>query len=358
MKVRPVKPHFFKPIQPGFKHALKIPVGFLKYLKGYKKEHAILRKDGKKWLVKVNGYQLEEGWGKFAEEHDLQLGDMLVFRHEGNMEFEVTIFDSSHCDREYAEYMLDEEEANNVEFKDKPSAEADTHNPFGQSHFLCTVRPYCLKGYLCIPTRFAAENGLTNKNCGLIIRDERQRSWNLRLYTSCSRVYIGGIWGEFRVANDLKVGDRIMFEIVTNGEKPIWKFHDISIKPSDMIPLNAQVSTPTSGDNDLPYFISTIKPYSIKKSVLYFPLDFAKSNGLINRKCEMILKDEAQRSWSVWLGRDAHHFGIIRGWTKFRAANCLQVGDVYKFELITNAKIPIAYFRCKYSAEVAKREDH
>ncbi|XP_019254326.1 PREDICTED: B3 domain-containing protein REM2-like isoform X2 [Nicotiana attenuata] len=85
------------------------------------------------------------------------------------------------------EYLLDEEEANNVEFK--------------------------------------AENGLTNKNCGLIIRDETQRSWNLRLYTSCSRVYIGGRWGEFRVANDLEVGDRIMFEIVTNGEKPIWKFH-------------------------------------------------------------------------------------------------------------------------------------
>ncbi|XP_019254323.1 PREDICTED: putative B3 domain-containing protein REM4 isoform X1 [Nicotiana attenuata] len=118
------------------------------------------------------------------------------------------------------EYLLDEEEANNVEFK-----EAATHNPFGQSHFSCIVRASWLKGYLCIPTRFAAENGLTNKNCGLIIRDETQRSWNLRLYTSCSRVYIGGRWGEFRVANDLEVGDRIMFEIVTNGEKPIWKFH-------------------------------------------------------------------------------------------------------------------------------------
>ncbi|XP_009767536.1 B3 domain-containing protein REM10 [Nicotiana tabacum] len=357
MKVTPVKPHFFKPIQPGFKQGLKIPVGFLKYLKGYKNEYAILRKDGKKWLVKVKGRRLQEGWGKFVEEQGLELGNMLVFRHEGNMEFEVTIFDSSHCDREYAEY-LDEEEANNVEFKDKPNAEAATHNACDQSHFSCIVRAYCLKGYLCIPTRFAAENGLTNKNCGLIIRDERQRSWNLRLYTSCSRVYIGGSWGDFRVANDLKVGDHIMFEIVTNGEKPIWKFHDIRTKPSDMIPLNAQVSTPASGDDDLPYFISTIKPYSIKKSVLYLPVDFAISNGLINRKCEMILKDEANRSWSVWLGRDAHHFGIISGWTKFRAANGLQVGDVYKFELITNAKLPIAYFRRKYSGEDAEREVH
>lgn len=42
------------------------------------------------------------------EENDLQLGDLLVFRHEGNMEFEVSIFDSSHCDREYAEYVQEE----------------------------------------------------------------------------------------------------------------------------------------------------------------------------------------------------------------------------------------------------------
>ncbi|XP_016501009.1 B3 domain-containing protein REM5-like [Nicotiana tabacum] len=110
MKVPPVKPHFFKPIQPGFKHALNIPLGFLKYLTGHEHEHAVLKRAGKKWLVKVNGHRLEEGWEKFAEEHDLQLGDMLVFRHEGNMEFKVVIFDSGHCKREYAENLQEEEE--------------------------------------------------------------------------------------------------------------------------------------------------------------------------------------------------------------------------------------------------------
>ena len=40
---------------------------------------------------------------------------MLVFRHEGDMEFEVSIFDSSHCDREYAEYLQQGAGFNNVE---------------------------------------------------------------------------------------------------------------------------------------------------------------------------------------------------------------------------------------------------
>lgn len=94
----------------------KIPDGFLKYLEGCEeKGRALLKKGGKKWVVKLNGQKLEEGWGQFAEEHDLKLGDMLIFRHEGDLEFDVTVFNLNHCDREYAEYEEEEEEVRTVE---------------------------------------------------------------------------------------------------------------------------------------------------------------------------------------------------------------------------------------------------
>ncbi|PHT64083.1 hypothetical protein T459_32066 [Capsicum annuum] len=84
----------------------KVPIGFLKYLKGHDHvEHVVLKRAGKKWLVKLNGRRFKDGWEKFAEEHDLQLGDMLIFRHEGDMDFDVSIFDSTRCDTEYAEYL-------------------------------------------------------------------------------------------------------------------------------------------------------------------------------------------------------------------------------------------------------------
>ncbi|KAJ8561124.1 hypothetical protein K7X08_027314 [Anisodus acutangulus] len=76
-----------------------------------------------------------------------------------------------------------------------------------------------------LPKQFAMANGLINKKCGVIIGDERQRPWNLRLATHDCRVHVVGGWGKFRVANDLKEGDHLMFEVVANGEKPIWKFH-------------------------------------------------------------------------------------------------------------------------------------
>uniref|UniRef100_M1CHN8 DNA binding protein n=1 Tax=Solanum tuberosum TaxID=4113 RepID=M1CHN8_SOLTU len=242
MKIPPKKPHFFKPIQPGFKNGLKIPIGFLKYLKGNDNvEHAILKRGGYKWPMKVNGHRFEAGWVEFVEQQGLKLGDILMFRHEGNMEFEVSIFDSTHCDRDYVEYM---------------------------------------------------EEG-------------------------------GGGGG----------GDH------TSEEK--FKFKDIMKKPSNMSLLNAQVVTSTSGDDHHPSFSSTVKPYCFTRAFL--------SNGLMNRKCEMVLKDEAQRCWSVWIGRAGRHFGILRGWTKFRAENGLRVGDAYKFELIKNGEMPIAQFHCKCS---------
>ncbi|KAK4374088.1 hypothetical protein RND71_004765 [Anisodus tanguticus] len=330
------------------------------------------------WNLKINNSNntrarayIGGGWRKFITENCLKEGDHIIFKVVTNGETPIWKFQVL-TNGETPMKKFQEKPSPSIKLSNKTSSheEAATNKPCVQSHFECTIRQYCLsRGLLCLPKQFASTNGLINKMCDLIIRDERQRSWNLKLRYWEPGVYIKDGWRKFIADNCLKKGDRIMFEVVTNGETPIWKFQvvseaetplqkyqDIIKKPSNMSPLNAQVSTSTSGDDDHPYFISTIKPYCISRTEFSLPLDFAKSNGLINRKCEMILKDEAQRCWSVWLGRIGNGVGIIRGWTKFRAENGLQVGDAYKFELIKNGEIPIAHFHCKYSAKVAKRE--
>ncbi|XP_015168730.1 B3 domain-containing protein REM14-like isoform X2 [Solanum tuberosum] len=368
MKVTSVKPHFFKPLLPGFKNSLfyvvlqKIPDGFLKYLEGCEeKGHAILKKGGKKWVVKLNGQKLDEGWGQFTEEHDLKLGDMLIFRHEGDLEFGVSVFNLSHCDREYAEYLQEEEEeeeevvrtiektSKNVEFK------GATHTPFGQSQFICTVKPYCLRnGYLRVPCKFAKANGLTNKECGLIIRDERQRSWNLRIYTSCSQVYIGGRWSEFRAANDIKKGDQIMFEVVTNGEQPIWNFHEYA-KNLQQEETEAHTFEETckkfESEEAAPHdpsgqsqFVCTVKQYFLTNGYLRIPSKFAKENGLTNKNCGLIIRDERQRSWNLRIYTSCSLVCVGGRWGQFCAANDIKAGDQIMFEVVTNGKQPIWKF--------------
>ncbi|XP_060179530.1 B3 domain-containing protein REM17-like isoform X2 [Lycium barbarum] len=390
MKIRPKKPHFFKPIVPGFKNGLTIPIGFLKYLKGNRNEYAMLRRASKKWHVKVNGRRLEEGWEEFVKDHDIQLGDILVFRHEGDMEFVVTVFDLTYCEREYEQRVHEREEekthiieesSKEFEFKEKPkpyiktsgkgfpSVEAaykDMH--LSHSHFICTIIPYCLSKYcLCIPKQFAQENRLNDRKCMIIMRDE-ERSLTFSLYTNGKNTYIGSGWREFCITNCLKEGDRLMVEIVSNGETPIFRVHDLRGSPSlqpevkkknldaermsdkdlrlktlDVTTSKSQVAASTSADAN-PHFLSTIKPYTNRYPYLYLPMDFVKSSGLMN-KSEMILVDEKQISWSMWLGRTESHFGIKRGWRQFSKANGVQVGDTYKFELTNNGTIPIVHFR-------------
>ncbi|XP_057958178.1 B3 domain-containing protein REM5-like isoform X2 [Malania oleifera] len=66
-------------------------------------KQAVLRSSStrKHWPVKMNGRRLEDGWPEFARDHDLHVGDFLVFRHEGNFLFHITVFDPTACERKY-----------------------------------------------------------------------------------------------------------------------------------------------------------------------------------------------------------------------------------------------------------------
>nr|POE98531.1 b3 domain-containing protein [Quercus suber] len=61
--------------------------------------------NGTKWkvkLIKHNGEVcFQNGWCKFASCHALTLGNLLVFRYEGNLEFSVLIFDATATEINY-----------------------------------------------------------------------------------------------------------------------------------------------------------------------------------------------------------------------------------------------------------------
>ena len=83
-----------------------IPVAFFtRHVQG-SNDHiktAKLRTDAsaKTWLVKINGLKLTDGWEDFAVAHDLRIGDIIIFRYEGEMVFHVTAFGPSCCDIQY-----------------------------------------------------------------------------------------------------------------------------------------------------------------------------------------------------------------------------------------------------------------
>ncbi|KAM3379346.1 putative B3 domain-containing protein REM15 [Capsicum galapagoense] len=413
MKIPPKKPHFFKPILPGFKEKLKIPKGFLKYLKGHSHiERAVLKRTGKKWLVKLNGRRLEDGWEKFAGELSLRLGDLVIFRHEGDMEFEVSIFDSSECEREDGaeeNNRTPEETSNKFEFKEC-YRETKAQNHVTVQGFLRFRSGYWMSmSMIHVPKLFARESELSRRKCGIMIRNE-ERSWPFRLFYRGRRTFIGGEWRKFCAANLLKEGERILFEIFSNGEKPFlcncfildncvikiqycsilsqlkmissflliltflivcvnFKLDlrgDASLRPegkkiyldteivSTQGKLNASIKSSIKAASHAKAaahksyghsnFVCTIKPYSLTYGFLCVPKQFACANGLINKKCCLIVNDETQTSWNLRIRSCNTQVYMGEGCRKFIAENCLKEGHHIMFVVVTDGETPIWKF--------------
>ncbi|CAA7034409.1 unnamed protein product [Microthlaspi erraticum] len=106
-------PQFFQPLLPGFHSHLSIPIEFFsKHIKGTTNEgYAVvkLRSDASDitWEVKLDGRRLTQGWQNFATSHDLRVGDVVVFRHDGDSLFHVTCLGPSCCEIQYQDVADD-----------------------------------------------------------------------------------------------------------------------------------------------------------------------------------------------------------------------------------------------------------
>lgn len=49
-----------------------------------------------------DGFSFEDGWKDFVVDHSLIMGDLLIFRYNGSLRFEVLVFDSSACEKRKA----------------------------------------------------------------------------------------------------------------------------------------------------------------------------------------------------------------------------------------------------------------
>lgn len=152
----PSNPHFFQPLLPGFDtHLVRttlsvfssvyvplldsvlvhfafcglqtIPVAFFsKYIERKNKQRtAKLRSDAsdRTWEVKIEGMRLTGGWKDFTTAHDLRIGDVIIFKHEGDMVFNVTPLGPSCCEIQYTQSLIIKEEADSTDDDDEDDSE-------------------------------------------------------------------------------------------------------------------------------------------------------------------------------------------------------------------------------------------
>lgn len=85
----------------------KLPDGFVCHMEGRTYGSVSLTgPSGKTWTVQLikqeNDLFLHHGWSTFVVDHQLECGELLVFRYEGHLHFTVQVFDKDACEKEAA----------------------------------------------------------------------------------------------------------------------------------------------------------------------------------------------------------------------------------------------------------------
>ncbi|KAM7489206.1 hypothetical protein LguiB_026690 [Lonicera macranthoides] len=100
-------------------------------------------------------------------------------------------------------------------------------------------------------------------------------------------------------------------------------------------------------------YIRDLKFSNIYLEPEYIPTEFARSNGLIGRNCEIIMKDEKGRSWPLRLKHNRSHVCISRGFHHFLAATDLKEGVSFIIHLLQNGNKPLMNFcTIKFNAKI------
>ncbi|KAF9600019.1 hypothetical protein IFM89_002492 [Coptis chinensis] len=103
-----MRPKFFKIIHSNLNTTqhLRIPPNFVKHISTEPSGRATLEgPTGSLWSVRLcvseDGTFLQNGWQDFLKDHSLGNFEVLVFRYDGNRHFNVQIYDTTRCEKQY-----------------------------------------------------------------------------------------------------------------------------------------------------------------------------------------------------------------------------------------------------------------
>ncbi|CAA7015265.1 unnamed protein product [Microthlaspi erraticum] len=391
----PTNPHFFKPLLPGFHSHINIPMNFFSlHIEGRQERNTVeLRSDAcdKTWKVKMEGHRLTVGWKEFSRQHNFQTGDIIIFRHEGDLVFHVTGFGPSCCEIQYVQPCNnddgvddDQDSIRNLSTMDKAKTEPvssqddDDKDNMGniprkkhtkkrnlaeakyfssdESCFVATITDSNLReDKVFLPRKFVRPDGLKKSSSKIVLMNERQRTWTLTLKfrKSTKTFYMGTGWRSFCHENGLQTGDWITFKLERNNTRtPFLCFSSVESKSVSTKESRKEkriktgessqrVSLSSSPQSENRLVTLTVKPASLKKGRLHLPMSFTRVNRMETAGGKKItMLDKHGVDWPVNLVMERKN-GMMRlgsGIKDFLKANGVKVFEPFVLELVWEDK--------------------
>ncbi|CAL9224908.1 unnamed protein product [Arabidopsis halleri] len=375
------KPQFLKPILPGFKTCILIPKAFYsKYLERRQEGNAAeLRSEASEitWNIKIDGRRITKGWEEFAVGHNLQVGDILVFRHEGNLLFHVTPFGLSCCEIIYSQNDEKDVKAKTGKVRRyrtvKKTAKNESSSVDADFVVPVTASNQRLDSFY-LPRGFTTSSGLSKLCNEIILMDEKGRPSTLKLcyHKSTNRFCVSRGWRAFCRRNGFKTGCFLRPILVRKGKTPVLRIfplerdednignHSKKIKQEvehDTVKEETNVESgklirdrfvkkdaknlcSSSYDTN---FVVPVTASNQRHDAFHLPKDFTTSSGL-NKLCKKIIfVDEKGRSSILDLSYDKsdNRFTVRRGWRAFCCRNGHKTGCFLRLILVRNGKTPV-----------------
>ncbi|XP_023634985.1 B3 domain-containing protein REM1 isoform X2 [Capsella rubella] len=369
------------------------------FLMNHMKVSLISDASDKVWKVKLDGGRLADGWEEFTGEHKFRDGDVLVFKHQGDDVFHVSVASgsvsgdihhasSSHVDTEDTciadDYVDDDDddddddETNDDDDDDGESKDAadidddgdgnrancfDSGNKKSEdsssrhSCFItgCVTRYSLNKDRLDLSRKYTVLFGEHQKACEIDVMNEQGRIWTMKLAKNISSgvFYIRAGWEHFCFTNDLKQGDLCKFKLFQNGKKPVlWLCPQEPGNDHKEKRTLDEVSKAKEKKAPSPTVIVKYTPSRDSTGQLSLPVSFTREYG-IKKAGDVILLNQDGRKWSSYLqitglGRGGSEWFYLRkGWREMCEANGVKVNDSFKLELMWNGETPMFKFCSK-----------
>ncbi|CAH8274687.1 unnamed protein product [Arabidopsis lyrata] len=356
-------PHFFQPLLPGFDSHLNIPVKFFSdHIKGKHEGKTVnLRSDASErtWKVKMEGNRLTKGWKEFVKAHDLRVSDFVVFRHEGEMLFNVTALGPSCCEIQYAQPRRHEEdeESNETEIslrsekevEENVKTESDQSSPNLNCFSRSVTASNLSRDTVGFPINFAKQNGLNKERQEIFLMNGEGKTWEseLKRWGDCRLSIVRG-WTSFCTANKLEVGDSCTFRLLQKtAETPVFQLCSSTKSERKIQSAEGCIDDKTGGSRFVK-LTPTLNSLHVGKQ--HLPVSFTRENRLINPG-KIVLVDKNRAEWLMELKVDKST-GLMyiisgNGWKKFCAANEISAGESLILELIRGGVTPLLKFISK-----------
>ncbi|CAH2077351.1 unnamed protein product [Thlaspi arvense] len=339
-----------------------IPLKFFsEHIEGrYEKNTVELESDAceSTWKVKLEGRRLTVGWKEFTVAHDFRIGDIIIFRHEGDLVFHVTSFGPSCCEIQYVK-----ESIGNLSTKKNVKTEPESRSS-DQPCFVARVTDSNLReDTMFLPRKFGwLLDGLNKGNNKISLANEGERIWTLILkFRESSRTfYMRGGWRSFCHENGLEPGDIITFKIGSNSKiMPLLRFSTLELmkvstkhsskgKTGEAGESSQRVPSSSSSSSlkESRFVTLTATPASFRKSRIYLPMRFIRRNRMESaggKKTTLLDKHGGEWAVALWMLDRRMYLGS--GLKKFLKAIGVEANESFVLELVWEDKASPPMFK-------------